>query len=147
MPELPEVETLVQQLRLAIIAKNIASVKVLRSKSFQGDPESIFSKKIESIERIGKLMIVCFTGDFPKLLIHLKMTGQLIYQTTTYNSQPTIRIAGGHPSADWVNELPSKHTRVIITFTDQSILFFNDQRVFGWLKVVSTQSQLEKEKL
>jgi formamidopyrimidine-DNA glycosylase len=36
-----------------------------------------------------------------------------------------------------VNELPSKHTRIEAGFTDGSRLFFNDQRVFGWWRVVT----------
>jgi formamidopyrimidine-DNA glycosylase len=42
---------------------------------------------------------------------------------------------GGHPTADWVSQLPSNHTRVIFTLT-KGKLFFNDLRVFGWIKVV-----------
>ncbi len=38
-----------------------------------------------------------------------------------------------------MNELPSKHTRVIFDLEDHkhknSRLFFNDMRVFGWLKL------------
>jgi formamidopyrimidine-DNA glycosylase len=92
------------------------------------------------------------------------MTGQLIYQeldvrllnldNNSYNStfkNPyltgrqaeskiyTKRIVGGHPTADWVNELPSKHTRVVVFFTDGSTLYFNDMRVFGWMKVVNRE--------
>jgi formamidopyrimidine-DNA glycosylase len=51
------------------------------------------------------------------------------------------QVYGGHPTADWVRELPSKHTRIEAGFTDGSRLFFNDQRVFGWWKIV-TSNQL-----
>jgi len=148
MPELPEVETLVRQLRLVIIGKKINKVEVLRSKSFQGTPDVVIGRKITGIDRIGKMMIISFEKEFPKLLIHLKMTGQLIYQeyrTQNLELSPK-RIVGGHPTADWVSELPSKHTRVIITFTDRSTLYFNDQRVFGWLKLVASEEELRKEK-
>ncbi len=50
---------------------------------------------------------------------------------------------GGHPTADWVGELPSKHTRVILEL-EKGILYFNDVRVFGWLKVVDERGK-EKE--
>jgi len=146
MPELPEVETLKRQLVKSIVGKQIKSVDILRSKSYQGDPQILVNQKIASIHRIGKLMIINFTDEFPKLLIHLKMTGQLIYQPTTNNSQLTARVVGGHPTADWINDLPSKHTRVIINLTDNSVLYYNDQRVFGWLKLVNNANELEKEK-
>ena len=71
------------------------------------------------------------------------MTGQLIFV-----DKEGQRFGGGHPTADWVNDLPSKHTRVIFDLQDRqkksSQLFFNDMRVFGWLKV-KDQDNLFKE--
>ena len=46
--------------------------------------------------------------------------------------------AGGHPSDSLVGELPDRSTRVEISFDDGSRLFFNDQRKFGWIKLVPT---------
>jgi len=43
-----------------------------------------------------------------------------------------------------VQTLPSSHTRVSLTFTNGEVLYFNDQRVFGWLKVASA-ADLERE--
>jgi len=60
------------------------------------------------------------------------MTGQLIHQPIKGN-----RVVGGHPTKDWVNDLPSSHTRIVASFDDGSRLFFNDQRVFGWWKILS----------
>jgi formamidopyrimidine-DNA glycosylase len=143
MPELPEVETLRRQLEKAIVAKTINKVEVLRAKSFKGDPKAFIGKKIEKIERVAKILIIkIFNFQFSifnYLLIHLKLTGQLIYQ------DKDKRVFGGHPTPDWVGKLPSKHTRVVIDFTDGSKLFFNDMRVFGWLKVVESEKELEKE--
>lgn len=146
MPELPEVETLKRQLETVIIGKKTKNIKVLRVKSFQGNPDSLINKEITSIARIGKMLIISFDTPFPKMLIHLKMTGQLIYQPIANGRTPATRVVGGHPTADWINELPSQHTRVIITFLDNSILFFNDMRVFGWMKLVESAEDFEKEK-
>jgi len=146
MPELPEVETLKRQLEQVIIGKKIKSIEVLRAKSFQGNTEILINREFTSIDRIGKLMILNLTTKFPKLLIHLKMTGQLIYQPV-HNAQLRNRVVGGHPTSDWVNNLPSKHTRVIVNFIDKSVLYFNDQRVFGWLKTVNNEKELEREKI
>jgi formamidopyrimidine-DNA glycosylase len=65
------------------------------------------------------------------LLIHLKMTGQLVFVGDT-------RFGAGHPNDSLVNELPDKSTRVTLTFTDDSKLFFNDQRKFGWMRLMPT---------
>ena len=79
------------------------------------------------------------------LLIHLKMTGQLIF----LNSDGQ-RLGGGHPTADWVNELPSKHTRAIFDLEDasgqKSQLFFNDLRVFGWLRLIDESNLADQFK-
>jgi formamidopyrimidine-DNA glycosylase len=58
------------------------------------------------------------------------MTGQLLFQSGDQ------RIGGGHPTKDFDDPLPSKSTRVVISFADTTVLYFNDQRVFGWMKLV-----------
>lgn len=137
MPELPEVETIARRLREAVRGKQIKKIKVLRDKSFVGQPDLLIGATIQDITRRSK--ILQFHFDVPhKMLVHLKMTGQLIYQD---NKQ---RLGGGHPTADWVNELPSKYTRVILELSAGATLFFNDLRVFGWLKVLEPQA-VQKE--
>jgi formamidopyrimidine-DNA glycosylase len=139
MPELPEVETISNQLNKTIKGKIIANIQILRSKSFQGDPKLILGKKVTRVFRHAKVINVAFQNEFPLTLIHLKMTGQLIYKDDNQ------RFVGGHPTQDWVNQLPGKHTRVIFTFKDHAKLFFNDLRVFGWVKVISNSLDLKKE--
>lgn len=129
MPELPEVETILQRLLTVLPGKQVQAVEVLRSKSFIGEPDQLVGATITSIERRSKILIFSFDRA-EKLLVHLKMTGQLIYVDAT------TRLGGGHPTADWIQALPSTHTRVAITLSETAHLFFNDQRVFGWLKVV-----------
>ncbi len=137
MPELPEVETITARLRPVLLNKQIVSVEELHPKPFQGNSKSILNQVIESVERRAKIIRIRF-GNQQNILIHLKMTGQLIYVDDHQ------RLGGGHPTEDWIKALPSKHTRVVLTFNDNSKLFFNDQRLFGWLKVMSDQ-EVEKE--
>lgn len=129
MPELPEVETIVRRLRKVLLDNSISKIEILRDKSFQGDSDSIIGKKITNISRKAKIIIISFENKM-SVIIHLKMTGQLIFQ-----SNDGQRLGGGHPSDDWVNALPAKHTRVIMTLNNGT-LFFNDMRVFGWIKVL-----------
>lgn len=51
--------------------------------------------------------------------------------------------AGGHPTEDFVMEMPGKHSRVIFGLTGGK-LFFNDQRKFGFVKVIRT-AEVEQE--
>lgn len=128
MPELPEVETIARRLNQVLRGKHISRIEILREKSFQGSPASIIDAQIEKVTRKAKVLQVHLDNHF-SLLIHLKMTGQLIYQ------ENGKRVGGGHPSDDWVNDLPAKHTRVIVEFKEGGTLYFNDMRVFGWIKV------------
>jgi formamidopyrimidine-DNA glycosylase len=142
MPELPEVETIARQLNEVLPGKTIQAVQVLREKSFGGEVDQIVGRSINRISRKAKTIVVTLHASGCTLLVHLKMTGQLIYQDKEQ------RVFGGHPTPDWVNTLPSKHTRVIIVFTDGSTLFFNDMRVFGWIKVVrSMEYEVLRKKL
>ncbi|OGJ38901.1 MAG: DNA-formamidopyrimidine glycosylase [Candidatus Pacebacteria bacterium RIFOXYB1_FULL_39_46] len=137
MPELPEVETVVRRLAKVLPGKVIKSIEVLRDKSFQGKSNQLKARQIIRVNRRAKMIHLEIEGDHD-LLIHLKMTGQLVF---VGNGQ---KIGGGHPTGDWVNELPSNHTRAIINFQDGSILYFNDMRVFGWMRMLD-QPALEKE--
>lgn len=134
MPELPEVETINRGLKKLIISKRILSISSDWQKSFNYDQEqlnkNVINRTILDVSRRGKLLIITLDNEY-SLLIHLKMTGQLVYQ-----DQGT-RFGAGHPNDSLVNKLPDKSTRVIITFKDNSILYFNDQRKFGWIKIVN----------
>jgi len=139
MPELPEVETIRKDLNSYLLKKTIKDVVIKKPKLVRGDKIS-FKKNLKNnsftnIDRIGKLLIFHLSsGKF--LLIHLKMTGQLIYQ------KDKIIIKGGHSDQKINLNLPHKHTHLIFVFSDNSNLFFNDLRQFGYLEIVS-QSELE----
>ena len=131
MPELPEVESIRRKLNVVLPERQIKLIEVLRDKSFltfSSVAEDILNKKVLEVRRKAKILQIVLDGQID-LLIHLKMTGQLIFVDKEGN-----RAGGGHPSADWVNDLPAKHTRVIFHFVDGSRLFFNDMRVFGWIR-------------
>lgn len=142
MPELPEVETIVKQLDKILSGKIIRNVEVLREKSFSEGFNSLKGKEIGRVGRLAKMIVIHFKGWDRVLAVHLKMTGQLIYV------EQSKRTVGGHPTGDWVGKLPSSHTRVIVGFTDKSTLYFNDQRVFGWMRLfTSDELRVAKEKL
>jgi len=148
MPELPEVETIRRDLAKKVLNKKIKSLEILKTASIKSSvPEFkrvLLNSHFKEIDRIGKLLIFVLPKD-KFLLCHLKMTGQLIY------SDRTSLVAGGHSLGgknlnDQVGgTLPNKATRVVINFADKSHLFFNDQRRFGYLKIVDG-IELEKIK-
>lgn len=132
MPELPEVETIRRGLKKLIIEQRIRKIEVLCEKSFIGvPPEGI----IVGVRRFGKALILDLDSQ-KSLMIHLRMTGQLIYDGKK-------RYAAGHPSDNFTAKLPNGQTRVIF-YLDEGNLFFNDQRKFGFVKVMDTR-EVEKD--
>ncbi|MBU2543601.1 bifunctional DNA-formamidopyrimidine glycosylase/DNA-(apurinic or apyrimidinic site) lyase [Patescibacteria group bacterium] len=132
MPELPEVETVKRRLKEILPGKIIQSIEVLHKRSFGGKEKDLFGQEIQDVSRKAKLIRIHLPSKL-NLLTHLKMTGQLIF------INDDIRVGGGHPTADWVKDLPSSHTRLIYNFTDGSKLYFNDQRIFGWMRLMSDE--------
>lgn len=131
MPELPEVETVRRGLERLIVGLTIRDVTSDNPKSFPSSPHEVaqfvVGSKVASVRRRAKVLIIELeTGH--SLVTHLKMTGQLVYRGR-------VQFGAGHPNDSLVGELPDRSTRVTISFTDGSILFFNDQRKFGWMKL------------
>lgn len=135
MPELPEVETIRAGLNNFLPGKIIASENHDWPKGFPNAPADVrrflVGAKIAGARRRAKVLILDLTNDY-SIVVHLKMTGQLVYKSDEF------RFGAGHPSDSLIGKLPDKSTRVEITFTDGSKLFFNDQRKFGWMRLLPT---------
>lgn len=145
MPELPEVEVIRSGLSELIAKKTIEKVNVLNAKSFQASTSSIDvfvnNSTILSVKRRAKILLIELSSGY-SLVIHLKMTGQLLFRD---NQNKSKNFAGGHPSDSFLSVLPDNHTRVELIFTDSTALFFNDMRKFGWIKLLPT-TELKEEK-
>lgn len=136
MPELPEVETIRRGLEKKIVGLTIKNLQVLNLKSVQFDPKQVENKKVKSVWRRAKMLGIDLEGDLT-LLFHLKMTGQLIWIGDRVQGTGD-RIIGGHPTPDMQNQMPIKSTVAIFEFSNGSKLYFNDQRRFGWVKLVQS---------
>ncbi len=149
MPELPEVETIRRGLSRVLPGRTIAAIRILTP--LTASPAAAFFKnalagyQVQAVNRRGKLLIFALNlgtkgkarlqSEKKFLLLHLKMTGQLFYLDAYHH------LAGGHnltqeSVADLFRRLPDKYTRAIIAFKRGGRLFFNDQRRFGYLKLV-----------
>jgi len=142
MPELPEVEIVKRGLDETIVGSEIAGVEVRARKLFHGNESDLIGTKVEAVFRHAKMIEIDLSNG-KALLIHLKMTGQLVFDKKS--GDKSKRMAGGHPSNDWVADLPNKFTHVIFKFKDGGILYFNDLRKFGYIKVYN-QSTLKETK-
>ena len=135
MPELPEVETVRRGLHELIIGRTVKKVVHDTPKSFPNaaaDVEQFLIKgNITDVRRRAKVLLIDLSTDYT-LVIHLKMTGQLVFRAAD------IAFGAGHPNDSLIGDLPDRSTRVTFTFADGSHLYFNDQRKFGWVRLMPT---------
>lgn len=172
MPELPEVETIKRGLEPLIVKKKITSITIdpHTHKSFQGDEANVVDVTVVQIRRRGKALLIDLSNNFT-MMIHLRMTGQLIWRDDAFSEQINTadydgmsktaecsksaivadydelaqhQFAAGHPSKNFTAALPNGQTRVSFEFEDGT-LYFNDQRKFGFVKVIPTEA-VEQEK-
>ncbi len=123
MPELPEVETIKQELERAVLGKKIIGVVINNSKVIKEPKKEGFilgfkNTIIKNILRKGKLLIFeLSTGK--SLAIHLKLTGQLVYPGD------------------------AKQSRVSFKLSDGKFLDFRDRRLLGELRLLDDWRSLK----
>lgn len=135
MPELPEVETVRIGLARLLPGLVVKTADFYWPKSFPNAPgdvqQFLLGASVVAVERRAKVLLIELSSKY-SLVIHLKMTGQLVFRG--HGQQ----FGAGHPNHSLVGDLPDKSTRVTLTFTNGSRLFFNDQRKFGWVRLLPT---------
>ncbi len=136
MPELPEVETVKRGLSQFLPGKKIVGVTHDWPKSFPNAEADVkkflIGAKVKEVKRRAKVLIIDLDNAY-SLVIHLKMTGQLVFR----KNDDSLRFGAGHPNDSLIGKLPDKSTRVTFDLGD-SKLFFNDQRKFGWVRLLPT---------
>src|SRR5688572_11162710 len=114
MPELPEVETIRIGLGKLLPGKKIRTVWHDWPKAFPNQPSTVknflIGSTVTSIQRRGKTLIINLDSSY-SLLVHLKMTGQLVYRP-----QEGKGFGAGHPSDSLIGALPDKSTHVTLGF-------------------------------
>lgn len=131
MPELPEVETIRRGLQKYVVGKTVRSIDNIHPGTLQGNPSYILGRQITAANRIGKVLILEFSNEY-YIAIHVKLTGQLIYQDEKTKQIPV--------SKEKVGSVPNKFTHVVFELSENSRLYYNDQRRFGWIKVLNKGS-------
>ncbi len=116
MPELPEVETVIRELRPVLIGRQIERIEALWPKTYVNrSKQSVKGQHIRAVQRQGKYLI--FPLDKTVLIIHLRMTGRLAFA------------AADRTDLEETQNL--NHLRLVVHFADGSRLLFNDTRKFG----------------
>lgn len=125
MPELPEVETVVGELRRSLVGRRIVAVRVrewrLRRPIAVDLPTRLRGRRIVGISRHGKFLLFHLDDGAADLVVHLGMSG-------------TIRL---HGTTD-----AGRHDHVIIALDDGHSLTYNDPRRFGLMLLRSAHTGL-----
>jgi formamidopyrimidine-DNA glycosylase len=135
MPELPEVESIRKGLSLSVVGSTINNIEVIKPKIVSSSSnirsinmtkvkelQAIAGSKILNITRTAKNIIIHLDNQ-QVILVHLKMTGQLLYSTSD--------------NPDFIN----KHTCVIFRL-DNGIMVYNDIRQFGYVLLFSSLADM-----
>lgn len=132
MPELPEVETIRLFLHQHIIGKKITHAEILVDKMFHGDKTELENAVVTDTDRKGKVLTILLSKNSKRyfLSFHLKLSGQILYAHDKNHAVFPNNI----PLAN-SDIMPAKTTRMTFHFSDNSALYFNDLRKFGWAKV------------
>jgi formamidopyrimidine-DNA glycosylase len=137
MPELPEVETIKLQLQKRVVGQKVESIKVNLRKTLKEGEDKLIGATITGIRRFGKVTVLDFDNHY-SAMIHLKMTGQLLYAETPADT--------AHFSDKVIGGVPGIHTHVIFHLS-RGKLYFNDYRRFGWIKIVDRKQETDNREI
>lgn len=145
MPELPEVETTVRGIRKYAVGKTIVSCWTDYASAFHAGKDNIkdgvyFRKvekivkdaKITSVERRAKNILIHLSVGHT-LLIHLKMTGHILYGKYNFDGK-TWTAAKDGPLRDPFN----RFIHFVITLNNGNHLALSDMRKFAKVTMVKT---------
>lgn len=136
MPELPEVETTVRQLRKRIVGRTIADAwtdwpRIVRHGNFKNVRRRLLRKRISAVRRRAKYIVIDLSGP-ESLFVHQKMSGHLLYgRWRRQNGRWESALAG--PLRD---DPDNRYIRLLISFKDGSQLALSDLRRFGKIMLV-----------
>lgn len=150
MPELPEVETIRRGIEKYLVGHTIENVDVKLPKIVEGDTKNVVGAKIIGARRVGKGLLIDLSNNYT-LAIHIKLTGQLVYRGgKTKNIEISKAKVGTTPNnfTHLIFKLKAqnaKHktkTQSSKVEENNAYLYYNDQRRFGWIKIVKTEDAL-----
>ena len=160
MPELPEVETTTKGLQktiVGLIVKDVwtdLSTKDKRQMHSVANPEffkifkkDILNKKILSVKRRAKNILINIS-DGKTILIHLKMTGHLLYGKYVKHRvfDREMWIPDEHKDSP-LHDPFNKYVHVVFIFSNGKHLAFSDARKFGKVTLLDTKTMYETKHL
>jgi len=150
MPELPEVQTVVNDLNEKIVGNIITEFwsewpKAIKGKTLANFKKEIVGRKILGVRRIGKNIFVDLSGG-KTLYLHLKMTGHLLIKSQISNlkSQTNSKIQKSKNNAvDFFEDRVNQYIRHKFFLGKKKVVEFSDVRKFAKIVLVDTDKVLE----
>ncbi|KEZ22771.1 DNA-formamidopyrimidine glycosylase [Ureaplasma diversum] len=132
MPELPEVQTIINHLNKVVLNQPIVDItvnleKILKNCTVAEFKQALTNASFKRIERIGKFLIFHLDNDLT-LVVHLRMEGKFFYQK----------------ESEFFN---LAHTHIIFKFNNKMELRYNDTRQFGTFHLFRTDQYLNEKML
>ena len=153
MPELPEVQTTVHGLKKVVVGLTIRDVWTDLAKAsvsradyhdtikylpfFKKFEKALTGKKITSAERRAKNILIHIEGG-NTILIHLKMTGHLLYGQYEYNKKTNSWHVSPAEKNDALRDPYNRFIHFVFSFTNGKHLAFCDSRKFGKVTMLGT---------
>lgn len=150
MPELPEVETTVKDLGVLLPGLKISNVwtsynspyyynkkQIKDPKYFRHFKKRVIGQQIKGTRRVGKNVLIVLDND-ETILIHMKMTGHLLYGKYVFKNKEWIAKEEGplkDPFNGWI--------RLVFTLSNGMHLALSDMRKFGKVSLLK-DVQIEK---
>src|SRR4030042_810647 len=124
MPELPEVETIKNELLPHVLGRKITGIdifweKMVRHPSLAGFRSCVIGREITGLSRRGKYLFFHLGGG-GVLVMHMKMTGSLL-----------------------VNPSDDKYSRAVFHLDDGTAVHFRDPRKFGVMWLADDESAVD----
>ena len=138
MPELPEVETTIRDLRKKVLGRTFVDVWsdfkriVKKPKSFKAFKKEIAGKKIENVRRRAKFIIIDLSQN-KSLLIHQRMTGHLL--AGEWEKKEGEWKSDRSPLSEKVNS----YIHLIFQLDDGSMIALSDLRKFTKIELWDTE--------
>src|SRR4030042_6663646 len=141
MPELPEVETITNELKRTLKGAAIEDAKFSRPKLIKGISyttlrKDLKGKKIQKIERRAKYILLHLSGG-KTLILHLGMTGRLLLHPQKEKGQVT--------NLKTKKKEPDRFVRGQFFLNKNRVLDFSDLRLFGRVYLMDTANIAQKD--
>lgn len=153
MPELPEVQTTINDLKRKIIGRKITGAwfdcaKLIKNPSPKEFERIIKNKKVLQVERRGKNILI-YLSDLPAgrhgdliLLIHQKLTGHLLVGRWKIKTMPGVKYQVSSLSKGFLDEKVNNYIHLILFLDNEQMLALSDLRKFAKV-ILGTREEIE----